>query len=161
VNIAFGGRIMTNPRADLQGVLQDVLEKLYKPRNRAALAKLTAIYRRAEDGYFESWNVERISTARKRPQPGELHLASLFGASPNAADYLFEPYLDTEGRYAYKQTVVGLLKDLAGISDQFADDGRILRIKHGLEGALVDINNIAQAKGETKVWDDRNVNRLF
>ena len=161
VNIAFGGRIMTNPRADLQGVLQDTLEKLYKPKNRAALGRLTAIYRRAEDGYFENWNSERIAATRKRPQPGELHLASLFGASPNAADYLFEPYLDTEGRYAYKQTVVGLLKELTGVSDQFADDGRILRIKYGLEAVLADINNIALAKGENKVWDDRNVNRLF
>jgi hypothetical protein len=63
VNIAFGGRIMTNPRADLQGVLQDVIEKLYKPKNRAALAKLAVIYRRAEDGYFENWNIERISAS--------------------------------------------------------------------------------------------------
>jgi hypothetical protein len=112
-------------------------------------------------GYFENWNVERISAVRKRPQPGELHLTSLFGASPNAADYLSDPFLDTDGRYAYKQTLVGSLRDLAGIADQFSDGGRILRIKRGMEEALVDINNIALAKGETKVWDDRNVNRLF
>ena len=69
--------------------------------------------------------------------------------------------LDTNGRYAYKQTLEGLLKELGSIADQFSDDGRILRIKRGLDSALVDINNIALAKGETKVWDDRNVNRLF
>ena len=54
------------------------------------------------------------------------------------------------------------MKELASIADQFARLlGRILRMKHGMSSALADINNIALAKGETKVWDDRNVNRLF
>ena len=48
----------------------------------------------------------------KRPLPGELHLTSLFGASPNAADYLLDPYLNTQGRLAYKKVLLEILRDL-------------------------------------------------
>lgn len=161
VNIAFGGRIMSNPARDTESVLEEVIGRLYKPKTVAAQRRLASIFRSAEDGYFENWNTERIFAERKRPHPGELHLISLFGASPNQADYLLEPYLDTKGRLAYKQVLVSILKLLPGLRDQFDDDGRLPGIKRGIEGALIDINNIAFARGETQVWDDRHVNRLF
>jgi hypothetical protein len=160
VNIAFGGRIMTDPAKDAESVLSEVIETLYRPRKKAAREGLVSIFRRAEDGYFENWNLDRIRAARKRPEPGELYLTRLHGTSPSEASYLLEPYLDTNGRLAYKRTLVCLLQDLHGIEGQFDDDGRLARIKKGIEGALVDINNIAFAKGETSVWEDRNVGCL-
>ena len=102
-----------------------------------------------------------IREARHRAAPGELHLTSLFGATPNASDYVLEPYLTTDGRYAYKQGLISLYSDVAAIEKEFDDRGRIARIKQGIEAALVDINNIAVSKGESKVWDDRNVGRQF
>ena len=161
VNIAFGGRMMSDPGRDTETVLHDVLGRLYKPRNSAAHQRLTALFRRAEDSYFEQWNAERILIARKRPQPGELHLTSLFGASPNQADYLLDPFLDTKGRLAYKHALVSILKDVLALEGQFDDNGRLSRIRRGLESALADINNIAFVKGETAVWDDRKVGSLF
>ena len=45
------------------------------------------------------------------------------------------------------------------LESEFRDGGRISRIRKGIEGALVDINNVAASKGETQVFDDRHVER--
>jgi len=161
VNVAFGGRILMDASRSVEDVLTQVLESLYKPKTEAAHRKLVQIFERAEKIYFEQWNNERIAAARKRPVPGELHLTSLFGASPNAADYVMEPYLNTEGRLAYKQGLIAIYKDLLEIENDFRDAGRVGRIKKGIEGALIDINNVAASKAETQVWDDRHVGRRF
>lgn len=161
VNIAFGGRIMTDPNRESGSVLDEVIARLYQPRNSAAQRRLASIFRTAEDGYFENWDAQRIMEARKRPMPGELHLVTLFGASPNQADYLMEPYLDTRGRLAYKKALVSILKQLPALRDQCDCGGRLAAIRRCVEAALVDINNIACARGETEVWDDRHVDRLF
>ena len=50
-----------------------------------------------------------------------------------AASYLMEPYLDSEGRRAYKQGLVAILKDVLGIEGGFEDKGRMERIKRGIE----------------------------
>ena len=161
VNIAFGGRIMSDVGKNVEEVLAEVLESLYRPKSTAAHRKLVEVFQRAENVYFAQWDAERIHAGRKRPPPGELHLTSLFGASPNASDYLMEPFLTTEGRLACKEGLVSIYMEVLKIENDFADNGRIARIKKGIEGALVDINNIAASKGETKVWDDRHVGRLF
>jgi hypothetical protein len=161
VNVAFGGQMMMDAGRDVETVLAAVLESLYKPETAAAHRKLVEIFQRAEKIYFDQWDEERIRTTRKRPVPGELHLTSLFGASPNAADYVAEPYLTKEGRLAYKQGLIAIYKELLAIENDFRDDGRISRIGKGIEGALVDINNIAASTGETEVWDDRHVGRRF
>ncbi len=161
VNIAFGGKIMSNPVRDTESVLGEVIEQIYKPKGADAQQRLVSMFRRAEDGYFENWNAERILAALNRPEPGELHLTSLFGASPNQADYLLEPFLDTKGRLGYKRALVSILKDVQSLQDQCSDDGRLAGVKCGVEEELADINNIAFAKGEAEVWDDRGVGRLF
>jgi hypothetical protein len=53
-----------------------------------------------------------------------------------------EPFLDDAGRQAYKKGLRSMLKDLMQIEDQFADEGRIARIKEGITAALVDVNDI-------------------
>jgi len=161
VNIAFGGKIMTDVGKSAEEALAEVLESLYRPKKTAAHQKLVEIFQRAENVYFEQWNAEKIQERHKAPPPGELHLISLFGATPGAATYLMEPYLDSEGRRAYKQGLISILKDILAIERDFEDEGRMERIKRGIEETLVDINNIALAKNEKQVWDDSHVGLRF
>jgi hypothetical protein len=161
VNIDFGGRMMTNIAKSVEGVLSESLERLYQPKDQSALRKLVEIYLTAENVYFDQWNADSILAAQKAPLPGELHLMNLFGATPGAATYLMEPFLDTEGRLNYKQGLIAVLKDILAIDGDFNDQGRIGRIKHGISETLVDINNIARCKDEKAVWDDSQVGRKF
>jgi hypothetical protein len=161
VNIAFGGRMMTNTERNLENVLAETLDALYRPKSAAAHRKLVGIFQRAESSYFEQWNAQRILEKQKSPMPGELHLTNLFGASPGPATYLMEPFLDTEGRKRYKAALVSLLKDVQAIEHDFNDAGRIGRIEQGISEALNDINNIAMSKSEKEVWDDQQVGRQF
>jgi hypothetical protein len=161
VNIAFGGRMMMNAERNMEEILSETLQALYRPKNAAAHRKLVGIFQRAESSYFEQWSAERILEKQKSPMPGELHLTNLFGASPGPATYLMEPYLDTDGRKRYKAALVSLLKEVEAIENDFNDNGRIGRIKQGISEALVDVNNIAMSKGEKGVWDDQQVGRQF
>jgi hypothetical protein len=155
VNVAFGGRMMTHPEKSVDDVLAETLEALYRPKNAAAHRNLVEIYQRAENIYFEQWSEESIRAKDKRGIPGELSVSLwLRGSSPGAAVYLLEPYLDTTGRLKYKEGLVSLFRDISNIAADFDDNGRIGRIKQGIAEALVDVNNIARAKGEREVWDD-------
>ena len=168
VNIAFGGGMMTGIRKPVEQVLEDTLEHLYRPKSSASLRTLVSIFEKAESAYFEQWDEKAMQQSNQadgsvepQPAPGELHLTNLFGASPGAAQYLMEPYLNTNGRLRYKQGLISVYKDLLTIEDGFDDRGRISRIKQGISETLVDINNIAQSKKETQVWDDQRVGRQF
>jgi hypothetical protein len=154
VNVAFGGRIMTDPSASNEDVLAGVLEKIYKPKTPAAHRRLVTIFQRAESAYFDQWVSEKISEHQKSPPPGELHLTTLFGVSPGAATYLMEPFLNTEGRLAYKSGLVSILKDVRALESDCLDDGRLKRIQQCISNTLLDINTIAMVKNETKVWKD-------
>lgn len=177
-NIAFGGRLMTDIEKSCEDVLYETIESLYHPKSTEALQQLVRVFQRAENIYFEQWNIARIAerpinwtvadspekpsgASIKTPPPGELHLETIFGASPGAAIYLMEPYLDTAGRMNYKQGLVTIYKDILRIEKQFTDGGRIGRIKQGIEEAVVDINNIAMAKNENAVWNDQRVGLQF
>jgi hypothetical protein len=161
VNIAFGGRLMSNVDRSLEDTLAETLENIYHPKNTASLHKLVGIYQTAESVYFDQWNAQKILEEQKMPRPGELHVTNLFGASPGAAQYLMEPFLDTDGRMQYKQGLISLFKEISSIENDFNDKGRIARIKHGMSETMVDINNIAKCKNETAVWDDQAVGRKF
>ena len=161
VNIAFGGRIMTQVERSIEEVLAETLDSIYRPKNAAALQKLVEIFQQAENVYFEKWNNERILETGKGDIPGELHLTNLRGTSPGPATYLIEPFLDSNGRLGYKEGLISIYKEITKIENDFNDNGRVGRIKQGIEEALVDINNIAMSKGEKQVWDDQHVGRQF
>jgi hypothetical protein len=162
LNTAFGGRIMSDPGRDVEEVLAEVLESLYRPRSTAAHRKLVEIFQRAENLHFDQWPDKEIleygghtiTPKRKTPPPGEVHLTTLLGVSPGPATYLTEPFLDTEGRIAYKEGLVSVLKDISKIESDFRDEGRIKRIQKCISNVLLDLNNIGMAKNETKVWRD-------
>ena len=162
VNIGFGGRIMSDTGKDLEDALAEVLETLYKPKSAGAHRQLVDIFQRAENVYFDQWPDAKILEygghtiipKRITPPPGEVHLTTLFGVSPGPATYLTEPFLDTEGRIAYKEGLVSILKDISKIENDFRDEGRIKRIQKCISNTLLDINNIGMSKNETKVWRD-------
>jgi hypothetical protein len=161
VNIAAGGRLMTNIGRSVEDVLAETLELIYRPKNPVALGKLVKIYQKAEGAYFGQWDDKRILEQLKVPRPGELHLTNLFGASPGASSYLMEPFLDANGRLQYKQGLTEIYKDISQIEHEFNDQGRIARIRQGIDEALADINNVAMSKDEKQVWDDQNVGLLY
>jgi hypothetical protein len=65
-----------------------------------------------------------------------------------------EPFLNTEGRLAYKSGLVSILKDVRALENDCSDDGRLRRIQQCISNTLLDINTIAMVKNETKVWKD-------
>jgi len=168
VNIAFGGAMMSGIDRPVSEVLEGTLEQIYRPKSSASLRTLVSIFERAESAYFDQWDEGAMlepdqadGHVEAQPAPGELHLTNLFGASPGAAQYLMEPYLNANGRLRYKDGLISVYKDLVTIEDSFDDRGRIGRIKQGVSETLVDINNIGQSKKETQVWDDQKVGRQF
>jgi len=147
VNIAVGGRIMSDTTKNVENVLAEVIEKYYRPKKTDAHQKLVEIFLQAEDGYFDQWSKERLNRL-----PGEFKLSNLWGTSPGAATYLIEPYLDTNGRQAYKDVLLSILAKLPEIEGSFYDNGRLIKIKRGAIITLNFINTIKACKGES--WQD-------
>ncbi len=136
VNIAVAGRILSDTTRNVEDVLAEVIEKYYRPRNPQVLRKLVDVYLRSEDVYFENWPEEQ----KQRPCPGEFHVTNLLGEAPGKSHYLFR--LTPRGYGAYRNELISILRDLAGIKDDFEDHGRIRRMKTCIINVLVDIDNI-------------------
>lgn len=152
INIAAGGRILSNITRKPEEVLSEVIELYYKPKGSAAHNKLVEIFLRAEDGYFSQWKEELFNKVWGTPVPGEFKLDQhLLGTSPGPATYLVEPCLDTDGRLAYKKSLISILEELPGLRGHFADNGRLERIRRSVIITLNMINTIAYVKGESKV----------
>jgi hypothetical protein len=148
VNIACGGRLLSDASQEIDTVLSKVLEELYRPKSVGAQQKLVKIFTGAEAAYFADWNEQEIERVHKVPPPGEQHLAPLFGDSPGAPIYLMEPFLDETGRRNYRKALLSLSEQLDGIDSQFEDTARIGRMKKCLVNAIQDLDTIATSKGQ-------------
>jgi hypothetical protein len=140
VNIAFGGKLLSNVGREIDEVLTEVIETLYQPKSVSTCDKLVEVFQRAESAYFDQWSDERIVEAHKCPAPGELHLTSLFGTSPGPASYLTEPFLDSRGRVAYKRELLSILEDISKIEGSVGVKDRVERIKMCIRNAINDID---------------------
>jgi len=147
LNVAVGGRILSDTRRSVEEALAEAIDLYYKPKGPAALKALVDLMLRAEEAYFGQWDPKAFA-AQGRPMPGELHLTDLFGSTPGPAHYLLEPFLSAEGRRAYKRQLVALLKDLERLDGQCADDGRLERIRKGMAFTLNLLDTVRCAKGE-------------
>jgi len=147
VNIAVGGRILSDTRRAAGDALTEVIELYYRPRNSASHKKLVDVFLRAEDAYFGQWDPKRFA-AQGRSMPGELHLTDLFGTSPGPARFLLEPFLNAEGRREYKKLLIAILEDLAGLEGSFEDGGRLARIEKSITVMLTVLDSIRAAKQE-------------
>jgi hypothetical protein len=157
VNIAFGGKIMSNVERDVTGVLGEVLEELYQPRSSAAHKKLVGTFQLAEDAYFNNLDYDANGTHLKGlsayPGPGELHIGfgiGLAGGVSAVPVYLLEPNLVDKGRAAYAKGLETCLKNVCDIEDKVAATQRLQRLKGSIYCALDDVINIAYARETAK-----------
>jgi len=148
VNIAAGGRILSDVSRSVEDVLSEVIKLYYKPRSPAAHKKLVELFLLAEDCYFSQWSPKLFMDIWKCQLPGEFKLdQNLFGTSPGPATFLVEPVLDAKGRQEYKKGLVSILEELPKIENSFNDGGRIERIKRGVISTLTLLNTVAYCKG--------------
>ena len=155
LNIAFGGRLLTNPDRSVETVLREVVEELYQPRSAQAGDKLAELVVQAEDAYFGQWEAERFDKNWGTNMPGEFYLDRLFGTSPGPAGFIvYDQYMGAEGRAAYKQGLLSVVRDLEPIRAEFRDDGRVEGIRRSVLTTLLLLNTIGACKGEDAVWND-------
>ncbi|MEI7937015.1 MAG: hypothetical protein WCK27_10020 [Verrucomicrobiota bacterium] len=157
VNIAFGGKIMSDTSRRVEDVLAEVLEELYQPKSPVALAKLVETFQLAENGYFSNMDYDADGVHLKAlpayPGPGELHIGfgiGLAGGTSAVPVYLLEPNLIDKGRAAYAKALEACLKNVCDIEDQFAAAQRIQRLKSSIYTALDDVITIAYARETAK-----------
>ena len=157
VNIAFGGRIMSDPSRRVEDVLAEVLEGLYEPKTPAALAKLVETFQLAENGYFSNLDYDADGIHLKAlpgyPGPGELHIGfgiGLAGATSAVPVYLLEPNLVDKGRAAYAKALETCLKNVCDLEDKLAAAQRVQRLKNSIYTALDDVITIAYARETAK-----------
>ncbi len=149
INTAVGGRILRDPSRSPEEALFDATRVYYKPRSPAAHQKVVDLFLRAEDAYFGQWNSKRFREIHKTAPPGEFKINdALFGFSPDPSMYLLEPYLNAEGRQAYKKRLVGILRDLPGLASSVDDRGRLKRIERAISLTVSFINTIRACKNE-------------
>lgn len=153
VNIAFGGKIMSNVERDVNDVLSEVLDELYQPKNASAHKTLFDTFQLAEDAYFNNMNYDADGIHLKGlpdyPGPGELHIGfgiGLAGGTSAVPVYLLEPNLVDEGRRCYAKGLEVCLKNICDIENQVGAAERMQRLKSSIYCALDDVITIAYAR---------------
>lgn len=146
LNIAVGGRVLSNPKRGTDEIISEVVDLYYKPSTADARTRLASIFSRAEEAYFGQWDAQRFQAAG-RTMPGELHLTNLFGTTPGPAAYLLEPFLDGKGRAEYAKQLAAILGDLESLHGTCQDDGRLRRIVKAVTATLMTVETI-QAAGK-------------
>ncbi len=146
VNLAVGGKLMCDVSRAVDDVLVEVLEQRYKPKRAGATEKLAEVFAKPEATYFAHWDEAAIAKHDAVPAPGELHLGPLFGDSPGAATYVNEPFLNKEGRAAYRAALLAAYDTLQSCANDFDDGGRIARIGKCLMNAVADVETLESGK---------------
>jgi len=134
VNIAFGGRKLSDVSQHNDDVLLQVLEELYLPRSAAAARALVGVFQAAEDAFYEN--------ARPRPgasadNPGQIHLTPLAGRRPGPAVYLRDA-MTAQTRRDYEARLRALLPRLDRLETQCRSRGRIGRIRSCIRSVLAE-----------------------
>jgi len=134
VNIAFGGRKLSDVSQHNDDVLLQVLEELYLPRSAAAARALVGVFQAAEDAFYEN--------ARPRPgastdNPGQIHLTPLAGRRPGPAVYLRDA-MTAQARRDYEARLRALLPRLDRLETQCRSRGRIGRIRSCIRSVLAE-----------------------
>ena len=157
VNIAFGGRVMSDVSRNVEEVLSEVLEDRYKPRTPAALKKLVEVFQVAEDAYFANMDYDadgvHLKGLQAYPGPGELHIGFGIGLAAGVSAvpvHLLEPNLTDKGRALYAKGLETCLRTVCDIETKCADQERIGRLKECIFHALDDVITVAYARESAK-----------
>lgn len=155
INIAFGGQVMCNPGKSIEENLAAVLERLYKPKNPAALDRLTALVLAVEDAYFSNmdWDENQVYLKGNKlfPGPGELHLSRPITGLYGTPDFLLEPQMTLEGRLACNAGLEAALKEAYAIGDQFEAQEKIARLQTALLNMLMLLRTVIT----TQQWQEQ------
>jgi hypothetical protein len=147
--IALGGRVLAAPRRTLDGVLEEVLTTLYKPRDAEALGRLARVVELAEESYFGQWSEPLFRKVWQVGTPGEFKLdQGLWGTSPGPATFLKEPCLDAKGRREYRKGLRAVLAELPRLAGRCDDGGRLANIERSAIVTLNLLNTVCSCLGE-------------
>ncbi len=135
VNIAFGGRKLSDPCRTDDEILSEVLHSLYEPRDSRAAAELTAIFADAEEAFF---------THGHGQQQGEIHLCPLIGHTSGPPMYLRNG-MTPAGRRAYGRQLSRLLPRVRRLQGRVGGGPRLARITRCIAGTLADLERAASA----------------
>jgi hypothetical protein len=154
VNTAFGGRIMSDVDRNVEDVLAEVLEDLYKPKSPDALKKLVGIFQLAEDSYFSNLDYDtdgiHLKGLSAYPAPGELHIGFPSAKASAIPAYLLEPFLTDSGRAGYAKGLETCLKNVCEIEDKVGESERMQRLKSSIFHAFDDVTTISYARETAK-----------
>jgi len=143
VNIAFGGRFMSDPSWTPLAVLNHVVGELYKPKSTAACQDLAQLFVRAEDAYFNNSAYDLLPAGAR-----EIHMEPLFGVSAGPAIYLGDKNgqgaMSAAGRREYARQLSAISADAAKLRDSCRDEGRIERIGECIRRVWADIEALAK-----------------
>jgi hypothetical protein len=151
VQIASGGRALSDVSKSPETILGEVIEKYYKPKDAAARKSLVEIFLRTEESYFGNWPAQKTSFEKLYGfTPGEFKLyQGLFGTSPGPATYLMDPMLSAKGRAEYKKALEANLRELPALAGKCDDAGRIDNIHKSCIAALTTLNTVVAALHES------------
>ena len=138
VNIAFGGRKLSDVDRDNHDILLEVVESLYAPVDGKAGEGVACFFEEAEEAFFASFDPDQLPDGRPR---GELHLTPLFGTHPGAAHYL--QIIEAKERRAYGRRLKKLLPTLDRLEPRVRAKSRIRRIKTCIHNVLEDIDKVS------------------
>lgn len=157
VNMAFGGKIMSDTDRKVEDVLAEVLDDLYKPKNAEAAKKLLETFQLGEDAYFSNQDYDADGIHHKGlqayPAPGEQHIGFSLGLAGGASAvpvYIYEPFLTDKGRAGYAKGLETCLRNVCDIEDKCGDTERIQRLKSSIYHAFDDVSNLAYARETAK-----------
>ena len=131
VNIAFGGRKLTDTSRADDDILGEVLQTLYRPRDNATAVELAAVFHEAEEAFFAHGQ-----------QQGEIHLCPLIGRTPGAPIYLRDR-MTRAGRLAYGRRLTRLLPRVRRLHGRVGGGARLQRIARCIEATLTDLERCA------------------
>ncbi|HTL28429.1 MAG TPA: twin-arginine translocation signal domain-containing protein [Tepidisphaeraceae bacterium] len=151
IQIAAGGRALSDTSKSVEEILASSIEPYYKPKDTAAHQKLVDLFLLAEECYFGNWPAQKDSFLKLYGfVPGEFKLwQGLFGKTPGPATYLLEPMLAAKGRAEYKKGLESILRDLPTLAGKCDDGGRLENIQRSITVTLTMLNTVSNALHDT------------
>ena len=169
LNVIFGGLLSADIKRDIDDILEEIINELYKPQTDRLCSDLLGMFTKAENAYFDNWTpsarpfdspnaddvigAESISGVQfpgwsestpERSIPGELKLEPLGSKSkfPGPPSYLLDKNMDCKGRSNYKRELTVILDKLLQFNNGFNDSGRIKRMIMCINNVLKDLEMI-------------------
>lgn len=111
-------KILSNPQANVNKVLEQVLREIYRPINETALKTLSEIFAKAEKVFFKYTKV-----VKPNDQYGNVILLMPRAQLTSSIEYF--KGMDKESKKNYAALLKSLLVKLAGIKDSFKQAGEV------------------------------------